>query len=101
MEMMNEAPGGKSAAQTGRVLEEARVELAIRVALMFFFIQFVVVMAMMSVAMLRARSEVPAGRMPSGSRTLHRPVALAANLPGGGLRSILRKAKSIRLRDVY
>jgi hypothetical protein len=38
---------------------EANVEVAIRIALMYFFIQFVLVMAALSVALVRAQPDVP------------------------------------------
>jgi len=47
------------------------MEVVVRVALMFFFIQFVVVMTIMSVALLLARPEVP---------TLGRQIGRAARI---------------------
>ena len=66
------------------------MEAIIRVALMLFFIQFVVMITVMLVAMLMAQPEVPGlGRGRLG-RALRRCWALAVYLPGWAGRSLVR-----------
>jgi hypothetical protein len=99
MEELNEEPGGNSIVICSWALEEAGVELAIRIALMFFFIQFVVLMMVMAAALLRARPEVPTLGL-TVHRSLNRTAASVTKAPWSGLRSIVQKAQSIRLRGV-
>ncbi len=101
MERGNEEPGGERDVISGRILEEAGVELAIRIVLMFFFIQFLVVMTMMSIVLLRTHPEVPICGLGQSHRGLNHSLPSMVALPGRGLRSIVRTAKSIRLRDKH
>ncbi|MGD1101824.1 MAG: hypothetical protein ABSA59_07120 [Terriglobia bacterium] len=77
------------------------MEVIIRIALMFFFIQFLVVMTIMIVALLLARSEVPAlGREP-GHEALSRSFAFVIHLPSRVLGSVVRLVRSMHsLRNV-
>lgn len=71
------------------------MEVIIRIALMFFFIQFLVVTTIMTVALLLARLEVPAlGREP-GHETLRRSFAFVIHLPSRALRSVVRRLHSM------
>ncbi len=74
------------------------MELVIRIALMFFFIQFLVVVTMMSVALLRARPEAPVCATSLNSGGLKRSAAHALHLPSLGLSSIARRMRSMRER---
>jgi hypothetical protein len=78
------------------------MEVIIRIALMFFFIQFLVVMTIMTVALLLARPEVPMlGREP-GHNALRRSFALVIHLPSRVLRSVVRLVQSMHaLRSVH
>ena len=78
------------------------MEVIIRIALMFFFIQFLVVMTIMIVALLLARSEVPAlGREP-GHEALSRSFAFVIHLPSRVFRSLVRMVHSMQaLRSVH
>ena len=77
------------------------MELAIRIALMFFFIQFLVVVTIMTVALLLARPEVPVLGRESCLAVLKRWVAPALHLPSRGFRSIVRRVQSMHLRSVH
>lgn len=63
------------------------MEAIIRIALMFFFIQFLVVMTMMTVALLLARPEVPVLGRESGLGAISRSFAFVIHLPAQVLRS--------------
>ena len=66
------------------------MEVVIRVALMLFFIQFVVMIGVMVVAILVAQPEVPlVGREPAPG-ALWRGSAYAIRLPGRAARSAAR-----------
>jgi hypothetical protein len=67
---------------------EASVETIIRIALMFFFIQFLVMISVMFVSMFMARREVPVLGPPPHS--LRRSLAFAVHLPGRAVRSLAR-----------
>jgi hypothetical protein len=77
------------------------MELVIRIVLLFFFIQFVVVMTIMSVALLLARPEVPTLGFEVGHNALMRGFAFVAQLSSRVLRSVVRFLHSIHLRGVY
>jgi hypothetical protein len=62
------------------------VNLIIRIALMFFLIQFLVVLTIMVVALLVARPEAP----------LLRSLAFLISLPGRALRVVVRLARFVR-----
>jgi hypothetical protein len=77
------------------------MEVIIRVALMFFFIQFLVVLTIMVVALLLARPEVPVlGREP-GHDALRRSCVLLIRLPSRIVHSVVRSVHSMRLRSVH
>ena len=62
--------------------------MIIRIALMFFFIQFLVMISVMFVSMLMARQEVPVLGLPPHS--LRRSLAFAVQLPSRAVRSLAR-----------
>jgi len=64
------------------------VEVIIRIALMFFFIQFLVMICVMFVSMLMAQPEVPL--LGIRRHTLRRGLAYATHLPGRAVRSLSR-----------
>jgi len=66
------------------------MEVIIRIGLMFFFIQFLVVMTMMIVALLLARPEVPLWGREPGHDALRRSFAYVIHLPIRVLRSAVR-----------
>jgi uncharacterized membrane protein (UPF0182 family) len=77
------------------------MEFIIRIALMFFFIQFLVVMAIMTVALLLARPEVPLLGRQTGREALRRNFALVIHLPRRVLHSAARLVHSVHsLRSV-
>jgi len=80
---------------------EVSMEVIIRVILIFFFIQFLVVITIMAVALLSARQEVPVwDREPRRER--HGPsFAFVIHLPSRILRSVVRLVQSMHLRSVY
>ena len=66
------------------------MEALIQIALLFFFIHFLVVTSVMTAALLLARPEYPVlGREP-GHLALKRSFRFVAQLPGQALRSALR-----------
>ena len=70
------------------------MDVIIRIALMFFFIQFLVIVSIMVVALLLARPEVPVlGREP-GPQALRRSFEFAVNLPGRAARTLGRVVHS-------
>jgi hypothetical protein len=76
------------------------MEAIIRVILMFFFIQFLVVITIMAVAMLSARQEVPVlGREP-GKGTCGFSFAFVTHLANRVIRSGVRLVQSMYLRSV-
>lgn len=75
--------------------------LVIRVALMFFFIQFLVVMSIMTVALLLARREISTLGGESGLDALRSDQTVAVHRQGRVLRSVLRVVRSVRLRGVH
>jgi hypothetical protein len=70
------------------------MEIILRIALMFFFIQFVVVITIVAVALLLAQAEVPPLGRGSGQDALRRGFAMAVHLPGRVFRSVVRRAHS-------
>ena len=76
------------------------MELVIRIALMFFFIQFLVVMTIITVALLLAMPEVPMWGRELGPAWLKRSVAMARHLPSRGFRSVVRRVQSAHLHSV-
>ncbi|MGA2985621.1 MAG: hypothetical protein ABSG32_17555 [Terriglobia bacterium] len=64
--------------------------LIIRIALMFFFIQFLVVVTITTVALLLARPEVPVLGHEYGRGAVSRSFAFVIHLPSQVLRSVLR-----------
>jgi len=76
------------------------MEVIIRIAGLFFFIQFVVVMTIMSVALLLARAEVPMLGRGLGCKVLSQGFAFAIHLPIRVLRSVSRLLHSMHLRSV-
>ena len=74
--------------------------LVIRIALMFFFIQFLVVVTVMTVALLLAMPEVPIWGSELGPAWLKRFVVRALHFPGRGFRSVVRRVQSTHLHSV-
>lgn len=66
------------------------MEVIIRIALMFFFIQFLVVITIMTVALLLARPEVPVLGRESGLGAISRSFAFVIHLPNQVFRSVGR-----------
>lgn len=64
------------------------MEVIIRIALMFFFIQFLVMISVMFVSMFMARPKVPMLGLPP--HTVRRSLAFAVDLPGRAVRSLAR-----------
>ncbi len=62
--------------------------MIIRIALMFFFIQFLVMISVMFVSMLMARPEVPLLGLPP--HTVRRSLGFAVHLPGKAVRTVAR-----------
>jgi hypothetical protein len=77
------------------------MELVIRIALMFFFIQFLVVVTVMSAALLLARSEVSGWSGDPGRNVITRGAIFTIHLPARGFRSIVRMVQSMYLRSVH
>ena len=77
------------------------MEVIIQLALMFFFIQFLVVAILMAVALLMARPEARLFGHSAGHSTLRRAIAYALHLPGRVLHSLGRRVQSMRLRSVH
>jgi hypothetical protein len=71
------------------------MDVVIRIALMFFFIQFLVVISIMVVALLLARPEIPVLGGETGPQALRRSFASAVNLPGRAARSVGRVVHSV------
>ena len=59
------------------------MEAVIQIALMFFFVQFLVVSTLMTVALLLARPEVPVLGRKQGSGTVRRSFIYVTHLPSG------------------
>lgn len=78
------------------------MEVIIRIALMFFFIQFLVVMSIMIVALLLARPEIPLWGREPGRDALRRGFAFLIHLPTRVLRSAVRLRHSMHsLRSAH
>lgn len=78
------------------------MEVIIRVVLMFFFIQFLVVVTIMAVALLLARPEVPALGREFGHAALRRGLAFVIHLPSRAFRSVARLVHHMHLlRSVH
>jgi hypothetical protein len=69
---------------------EANMEVIIQIGLMFFFIQFLVVVTIMVVALLVAQPEVPISGREPGHDALRRSFAYTIHLPGRFFRSVVR-----------
>jgi hypothetical protein len=76
------------------------VEFIIRVALVFFLIQFLVVLTIMVVAELKAQSEGPLAGRKRGREGLLPTLASMASLPGRTVRAIVRLARFVRSKLV-
>ena len=66
------------------------MEVIIQLALMFFFVQFLVMITIMLVSLLMAQTEVPMLGRETGTQTLRRSFSIAIHLPGRALRSLTR-----------
>lgn len=77
------------------------MEVVIRIALMFFFIQFLVVTTIMVVALLVARPEEPTLGLEPGHDALKRSYSFVIHLPSRILRFSIRLVHSMRLRSVH
>ena len=66
------------------------MEDVIRIALMLFFIQFLVVTTIMTVALLLARPEVPVLGSEAGRGAISRSFVFVIHLPSQILRSVVR-----------
>jgi hypothetical protein len=71
------------------------MEVVIRVALMFFLIQFLVVLTIMIVALLLARPEVPLWGRESWQGAPSRGLALIIHVPSRVVRFLVRRAQSM------
>lgn len=71
------------------------MEEIVRIVLLFMFIQFVVVMTVMSVAILLLRPEFSVFGEDPGYDALKRGVAFVVHLPSRARRSVTRLAHSI------
>lgn len=70
------------------------MEIIIRIALMFFCIQFLVVMTIMIGALLLARPEVPILAREAGHAALVRSFTFVIHLPSRALRPVVRLVQS-------
>jgi hypothetical protein len=77
------------------------MEVVIQIALMFFFIQFLVVTIIMAVALLLARPEVPVFGRKSDHDTLKRGCGFVIHLPSRVIRSVGRLRHSMHFRSVH
>ena len=77
------------------------METIIRIALMFFFIQFLVVITIMSVALLLARPKDSDWVCEPGHAVMRRSFVYVTHLPSRILRSAGRLLHSMRLRSVH
>jgi hypothetical protein len=77
------------------------VEVVVRIALLFFLIQFLVVMTIMIAALLLARPDVPVLGRESGRAAIRRSHAFVIRLPSYVLRSLLHLAHCMHLRSVH
>jgi len=66
----------------------------IQIALIFFLVQFLVVLAIMIVALLLARPEIPVWGRETGHDALQRSFKYVIHLPGRVLRSLVHRAHS-------
>ena len=71
------------------------MELVIRIALMFFFIQFLVIVAIMAVTLLVTRPGIPVWGREPGNAGIMQAVAVAIHSPVRRLRSALRRVQSM------
>ena len=69
--------------------------IIIRVALVFFFVQFLVVMTIMTVAVLLARLEIAGWCRAPGHETLKRSLSVVVHLPSRIFRAVARLVYSI------
>lgn len=71
------------------------MQVVIRIALIFFLIQFVVVLTLLIVALLLTRPEVPLwGRKP-GRDAFRRSLRFVVHLPKRALRSLARRVRGM------
>ena len=77
------------------------MELVIRIALMFFFIQFLVVVTTMTLMLLLARQDIPGWEDEPGFEVFTRWVESVIHLPSRGYRSIVRRVQSAHLHSVH
>ena len=78
------------------------MEVIIQIALIFFFIQFLVVSTIMIVALLLARPDEPVLGLEPEHAALRRSFTFALRLPSRILRSAMRLAQSMNsLRSVH
>lgn len=77
------------------------MEIIIRIALMFFFIQFLVVVTIMSVALLLARPKDSEWVCEPGHAAMRRSFIFVTHLPSRILRSAARLLHSMHLRSVH
>ena len=73
------------------------MEVIVRIVLMYIFIQFLVVMTILSVALLLARPELPVSGGELGYVALSRSFAFVIHLPSRVRRSVVRLAHSMHL----
>ena len=76
------------------------MEVILRIVLMFIFVQFIVVMTIMSVALLVVRPEHPVFGGEPGCQTLRRSFDFVVHLPSRVRRSVVRLANFIPWRSV-
>jgi hypothetical protein len=77
------------------------MDIVVRILLLFIFIQFLVVMTIMSVAMLLARPELSMFGGEPGHVTLRRSFAFVIHLPSRVRRSVTRLVHSIHLPSAH
>jgi hypothetical protein len=72
--------------------------VVIRIALMFFLIEFLVVLTIMVVALLLARPVVPLLGRESGPQAILRSLAFVLSLPRGGFARVSRMGRFLRAK---
>jgi hypothetical protein len=77
------------------------VELVIRIALMFFFIQFLVVVTILTVALLLVPPDVPFMGHQYCRAVIWRSVAAVIRPPSRGFWSMVRRVQSMHLRSAH
>jgi hypothetical protein len=90
----------EQAGPTRAVRQGGSVELIARVALVFFLIQFLVVLTTVTAALLVTRPEAPLLGHERGRESLLRALAFLIGLPGRAVRVVVRLARFVRSKLV-